>query len=152
VGGDPDSRSNFANGLFCTSTLFTGKESYAIAKVSRFSLIQIHYPTYHSSTPSDFHTLELIKQFYPSTSPTFYQFPHNEVPERVLDLGCGLEGRWVLEAATHWSKHQTKVTGFDVMNPEEWKVDGEIKKTARFKHGNLFVRFIPHSMSFHLFF
>jgi ubiquinone/menaquinone biosynthesis C-methylase UbiE len=88
--------------------------------------------------------LELLKCLYPSASPTFYHFPHNEPPERVLDLGCGLEGRWVLEAATHWYKHQTKVTGFDVVKPEEWKVDDEIKNTARFKQGNLFVRFIHH--------
>ncbi|KAL0950403.1 hypothetical protein HGRIS_010361 [Hohenbuehelia grisea] len=86
----------------------------------------------------DRQTNTLLRRLCPTDGPSFHDYGANP-PKHVLDLGCG-KGDWMIEAATFWQSHGTRVTGFDLVDIVDgrWR-DQQNQGTApniRFIRGN----------------
>jgi SAM-dependent methyltransferase len=91
-------------------------------------------------TSSDRYTDALLRRLNPTGTPTF-RAPLRP-PASVLDLGCG-QGRWVIDAATVWKEHGTKLIGFDLvdLSSDFLKREKLSPENVEFVRGNLCVLF-----------
>ncbi|KAG8897522.1 hypothetical protein FRB99_008108, partial [Tulasnella sp. 403] len=108
--------------------------------------LEVPYPICYDKvlTDSDDNTHDLIKALIPNRSGlTFHDF--QKPPASVLDLGCG-EGRWILEAATHW-KH-TRFVGLDLMDTQP-ELSGrhfeDVRDRVQWVHSNFLHYRLPFS-------
>ncbi|KAG8949149.1 hypothetical protein FRC03_000416 [Tulasnella sp. 419] len=107
------------------------------SKVVSQEAYEVPYPVSYDKVmmENDDHAYELIKALTPNrTGLSFHQFQKH--PPSVLDLGCG-EGRWILEAATHW-KH-TRFTGLDLMDIQpdlSHKYFDDVRDRVKWVHSN----------------
>lgn len=110
-----------------------------------YAFKDVPYPVCYDTPAlqSDLYADILLSRLRKPSSPTFYDYGHRP-PLSVLDLGCGT-GLWVLHAAKTWSKHCTRVTGFDVVDLTKgtWPTGEKTKPVYRLVRGNFLLSRLP---------
>ncbi|THU94555.1 hypothetical protein K435DRAFT_779357 [Dendrothele bispora CBS 962.96] len=77
-----------------------------------------------------------------AAEPSFYNYGHHP-PSKVLDLGCGVQGLWVREAAIKWGGYGTTVIGMDLVGAEEFEGMGLTGNGVKFIQGDFITQPLP---------